>query len=429
MNEVLDHDTETGTPIHEGLYGALIDKDLLMQAYNRISKNSGAHTPGVDGITVTEFSKHLDENLEQLMLELEEGSYQPQPARQVSIPKGNGAFRTLSIPTFRDRIVQEVVRLRVEPFFEPIFSQNSFAYRPGLNLHDAISAVTEHAQRGCLWVLEGDIEACFDSIDHTTLLTFLRKRVPDERLLELISQLLRAGVMVDNQLQATKRGAPQGAVISPLLANIYLHVLDAFIESGYVKSLTSAVGYVRYADDFVVMTERKQDAQMIQFALQAFLASALELTLSESKTKLTHLKKGIRFLGFDIRSHSGLMGRRVNVHIPKEASELVKAKVDTILDTDKASETKLRELNRYLSSWGHSYRRCDNALRVFRSLDNVLHKKVLGSLAKAKNMGLRKARRAFLENDVVTIDGLALRQLKSIVERTEPQALPELEPA
>jgi RNA-directed DNA polymerase len=279
------------------LYGHLLEPEWLRAAHARISQNSGANTPGCDGITIKHFNKFLDSNLEQTITELSEGTFKPQPVRRVVIPKDNGSTRALGILTIRDRIVQEAIRMILEPIFEPGFSSNSFGYRPSLSIHDAMSAVRQHALHGCVWVLEGDIEACFDSLEHSTLLGFLRRRMDDERLLGLIEQFLLAGVMTDNQWQPTERGSQQGAIISPLLANIYLHRLDHFLESGYLKE-SRAMGYVRYADDFVVMTQSKQDADIIRQALRGFLSSSLDLNLSESKTLLTHLKKSIRFLGF-----------------------------------------------------------------------------------------------------------------------------------
>lgn len=399
----------------DALFGYIADPRLLRLAYERIAKNSGARTPGCDGVTIQTFAKRLDANLENLAFALEEGSYRAEPLRQVIIPKADGSPRTLGIPVIRDRIVQEAIRQVLNPIFEAGFSSHSFGYRHNLSVNDAAAAVRRYAQQGRCWVLDADIRACFDSLDHGILIGLLRKRLADERLLGLIQQFLSAGLMAGNRRQTLHCGAPQGAIISPLLANIYLHVLDRFVEHAYA----SDIGYVRYADDFVVMATSKRQARDIQQAIAALLHSALELDLSTEKTSLKHLRQGLDFLGFTICKP--LLREHVRVDIPVTAVLATEQKAAQLLQ-QQPPRVALAQLNRYLASWGGVYRHCDNAHHVFRRLDTTVQRRLLRSLANYYGQSLAKTRRQHLHKGALQIEGLELRRLSEVASR--PTALP-----
>ena len=246
------------------LYHLLYDKDWLHLAHDSVKQNAGSVTAGCDGITMTIFDENLEENLHQLREELKSGTFEPQPVRRVYIPKSNGKVRPLGIPAIRDRVVQEALRMILEPIYEADFSPYSFGFRPDRCTMDAISCVvwSTIANKRFYWVIEGDIASYFDTINHRRLIKILRQRIKDKNLLGLIWKFLRAGVLEKKLFRDTKLGTPQGGIISPLLANLYLNELDRYMEkytglSSYEKRcrrkqwLSNNV-YNRYADDLLV---------------------------------------------------------------------------------------------------------------------------------------------------------------------------------
>jgi group II intron reverse transcriptase/maturase len=207
--------------------------DWLRLAHDYVAQNAGSITAGCDGINMSLFDENLERNLQQLAEELKSGTFEPFPVRRVYIPKTNGRFRPLGIPSIRDRIVQEALRMVLEPIYEARFSQYSFGFRPNRCTMDAIRCIlwsTQESKR-FFWIVEGDIASYFDTINHRKLLKVLRRRIDDKRLLELVWRFLRAGVMEGKLFRDTKRGTPQGGIISPLLANIYLNELDEYMRT------------------------------------------------------------------------------------------------------------------------------------------------------------------------------------------------------
>ena len=256
------------TPEHrfDDLYSLVCREDWLRLACAYVAQNAGSKTAGCDGIDMGEFEEDLDGNLGRLRDALRSETFEACPVRRVHIPKPNGKLRPLGIPSIRDRVVQEAVRMILEPIYEAGFSQYSFGFRPNHCTMDAIKAITWSTQESkkFFWIIEGDISAYFDTINHRRLMGLLRKQVQDERLLTLIWKFLRAGVMERRLFKDTNLGTPQGGIISPLLANVYLHELDKHMEqytalSQYEKTARRKTGranyvYVRYADDFVILS-------------------------------------------------------------------------------------------------------------------------------------------------------------------------------
>jgi len=237
----------------------------LREAAERTLERSLGKASGVDEVTVSEFRKRFDENVEQLRLELKHGTYRPRPVRQVLIPKANGKMRPLGIPCLRDKIVQEAVRMALEPILEVEFHDNSYGFRPNRNAHHAVFRCQQLMRCKFTWVIEGDVKACFDNISHKAILEVLREKVMDNKFLDLIKRFLKAGVSVDGRVRPTERGVPQGGVISPLLANAVLNKLDWFLHSkgDYGKAETRNwkkrrinVRFVRFADDWCVFITR-----------------------------------------------------------------------------------------------------------------------------------------------------------------------------
>jgi len=332
---------------YDRLYRNFFNEDFFMRAYQKIHAKQGNMTPGVDGKTIDGFNKKQISDL----IELLKGErYQPNPVRRTYIPKKNGKMRPLGIPTFADKLVQEVARQILEAIYEPIFSDNSHGFRPNKSCHTALYQIKSTC-RGTNWVIEGDITACFDNIDHDILLKILSKKIRDGRFLELIRRFLKAGYLEFHQKHNSLSGTPQGGIISPILANIYLHEFDKFMEgitAEYSKGKTRRpyheyhvlsnkrtralnkgkqeiadeylrqmqaipaldpmdenylrVKYVRYADDFVVcIIGSKALAEEIKEKIAHFMSGELHLELSREKTKITNLSsENVRFLGYEI---------------------------------------------------------------------------------------------------------------------------------
>ncbi|WP_221770542.1 group II intron reverse transcriptase/maturase [Listeria booriae] len=329
------------------LYRNLFNVDFYMRAYQKIYAKPGNMTEGIDGGTIDGFKKQWILDIVTLM---KEEKYYPQPAKRKYIPKKNGKLRPLGIPTFKDKLVQEVLRQILESVYEPIFDDNSHGFRPQRSCHTALWQVKKTCG-GTNWVIEGDIKGCFDNINHERLLSILGKKIEDGRILELIRRFLQAGYFDFNIFHKSISGTPQGGILSPILANIYLHELDEHVNSlqkkytkGRQRKVNPAyhslntkrwkmnkrgnyeegkqllkemqqihygdmmdpnfirVKYVRYADDFLIcIIGNKKLASDIKHNVADFLFEHLHLELSEEKTLVTNLKnKRIRFLGYDI---------------------------------------------------------------------------------------------------------------------------------
>ena len=295
------------------LYSLLCNEVWLRVAHRSVNSNQGRETGGIDGTTMRNFNGDLEGNLARLRVSLKAKTFEPMPVRRVYIPKADGRKRPLGIPTIDDRIVQETLRMILEPIWEADFSVHSYGFRPNRSTQDVIAYIgnrlTGVSGEGYQWVIEGDITSYFDTIPHRRLIKAVKKRVADKDIRDLLWKFLRAGVMYRGNFSKTLTGTPQGGIMSPLLANIYLHSLDKYMEStslnlsGYERAKRRRQGrgnslYVRYADDFVVLCNgTKKDAQETKEDLGGFLSS-IGLTLSEEKTKLTHITEGFTFLGY-----------------------------------------------------------------------------------------------------------------------------------
>jgi RNA-directed DNA polymerase len=367
------------------LYHLLYDLDWLRLAHDSVAQNAGSKTAGCDGINVRDFDEDLEDNLQRLREELKSETFEPYPVRRVHIPKANGKLRPLGIPSIRDRIVQEALRMILEPIYEADFSQYSYGFRPNRCTWDAIRAITWSTteRKKFFWVVEGDLTSYFDTINHRRLVKIIRRRIKDEKLIRFIWNFLQAGVMEGKLFKDTEHGTPQGGIVSPLLANIYLNELDQYMQryTGLpTKEKTERrgegktnVAYVRYADDFVVLCNgTKGQAEEIKEELYQFLNDELRLTLSREKTKVTHLNDGFRFLGFQLTRCIGESGRMVTkITIPHEAMATFRHKIaaatarSTIQDSANA---KILALNRFISGWCRYYQYTGRASTQFDEL-------------------------------------------------------------
>jgi RNA-directed DNA polymerase len=368
------------------LYSLLCDKNWLRLAHDYVKQNVGSITAGCDGINMRLFDEDLDDNIQTLIEELKSESFEPFPVRRVYIPKANGKLRPLGIPSIRDRIVQEALRMILEPIYEANFSQYSFGFRPNRRTMDAVKCITWSTQerKKFFWIIEGDISSYFDTINHRRLIKILRRRIKDEKIIRLVWKFLRAGVMEGRLFRDTKQGTPQGGIVSPLLANIYLNELDRYMKK-YTslpqqektrrrKQAKANFVYVRYADDFVVMCNgTRVQAEELKQELYNFLGEKLRLKLSKEKTRITHLNDGFRFLGFRIQRRLGFDGMRTKTLIPKDAVERLRNKIKAATDPSTHQDSvnsKILALNRIIGVWCRYYQYTARASSVFSRIGN-----------------------------------------------------------
>jgi RNA-directed DNA polymerase len=265
-----------------------IKAPLLKEAYQRLRKNAAS---GVDEVTWEQYGERLDERLLDLQDRVHSGRYHPQPVLRVYIPKGDGKLRPLGVPALEDKVVQQAVRMVLEPIYEAEFVGFSYGFRPGRSAHDALDALAEAIWRKVNWVLDADIRAFYDTINHEWLQRILEHRIGDRRLIRLLMKWAKAGVMVDGKLHAVHEGSPQGAIISPLLSNIFLHyVFDLWVCNWRKRYAHGEVYVVRYADDLVIGFQREQDAIAMRKALAERLAK-FGLELHPDKTRVLEFGK------------------------------------------------------------------------------------------------------------------------------------------
>jgi RNA-directed DNA polymerase len=355
------------------LYNLMRTKRLVEVALDKVLSNEGAKTGGVDGVTKADLETVEARNrlVNELHRELCDKTYAPMPVRRTYIEKPDGGMRPLGIPTIRDRVVQEMLRLILEPIYEAHFYPHSYGFRPFRSTHHAAMRVKDLiGNKGYTWAIEGDIRKCFDKVQHDKLLKILRRTIKDERIIRLLRDMLKAGVMEDEAWYITEDGTPQGGIVSPLLANIYLNELDWFIAAQWdlfspaerLRRKRRGSKYhrcyiVRYADDFVVLVrETEEEAEELKTIIATFLKEELGLELSEKKTLITDVTKGIDFLGFNIRKYK----RSTLVTPSRKAMSRFRAKVKERVwegfstDTDAGA---IEHLNQYIIGWAMYYRR------------------------------------------------------------------------
>lgn len=312
-------------------------------ACDRVLTRSRGKASGVDGQTVSRFEENLEHTLECLRLEVKRGTYRPQPVRRVMIPKANGKLRPLGIPCLRDKIVQEAMRMALEPIFEVEFHKDSYGFRPHRSAHHAVFQCQHLIHAKFSWVIEGDVKACFDEIAHDSIIRSLREKVMDNNFLGLVRLFLKAGVSVDGVVQPTGKGVPQGGILSPLLANIVLNRLDWFLHGKgrhdnakryAFRDGKPNVRFVRYADDWCVFITRgsKQYAERLRDEIRDFLRELAGLELSVEKTKITHVRDEFDFLGFRLSRETGQRGVEVpKIKVGEKAKRNIRLRLDETL--------------------------------------------------------------------------------------------------
>lgn len=418
------------------LWGLVTDPRNLRIAFSRVQRNRGARSAGVDRITVRKVVQQgTDEYLVAIREELRGGSFHPSPVRRVLIPKAGkpGVYRPLGIPTVRDRTIQAAMKQIMEPIFEAGFYPTSYGFRPGRSARGALAhlkalLLPRGADRGnsaeklpFQWAIEGDIKSCFDHIGHHPLMVRVRRRIGDGKLNRLIVAFLKAGVMSETQfIRSSDSGSPQGGILSPLLSNVALSIIEERYER-HVYPRCGTLGSkrgrptrpltdpeliarralmnrgndkrhglpvfmpMRYADDFVILVcspDRDPDqcqllAEQEKSALAEMLQTQMGLTLSPEKTLVTPVTSTLRFLGHHLRvrrhpRHRGLVPRLV---IPKDRTQRLRRAIELIFDRSTLTETlenRLKRLNPLLRGWGNFYRHAWGAKRVFTAIDNYV---------------------------------------------------------
>jgi RNA-directed DNA polymerase len=283
------------------LMGLLSDPEGLRESFER---QDGTKAPGVDGMRKEHYGTGLDERLAELSARLRRVGYRPKPVRRTYIPKGDGRYRPLGIPSFEDRLVQDRLSRILQAIWEPEFRDCSYGFRPGRGAHDALRRVAEViTNEGTQWVVEADIKGFFDHVSHTHLVRFLEHRIADPGLLRIVQRFLKAGIMEDGAFTASEEGTPQGGLFSPVLSNIYLHyVLDLWFEQRFARGCAGKAYLIRYADDYVACFEQEADARRFLMEMTARLAQ-FDLEVEPSKTAI--LRFGSRALGDKARDAGG----------------------------------------------------------------------------------------------------------------------------
>jgi RNA-directed DNA polymerase len=400
------------------LFNLVYDPAFLMHAWERVSTNAGGRTPGVDRVTTFQVETRIgvEAFLAQIRTSLKSGEFEPAEVRQVMIPKASGKLRKLGILTIADRVVQASLKAVLEPIFEADFLSSSYGFRPNRRAHDAVAEI-HHLSSGSNkyhWILEADIHACFDEIEHTALMTRLRARISDKRVNTLVKAFLKSGVMTTiGDWEATPAGTPQGGVLSPLLANIALSALDEHFDRQWKQEMRTdkrrarrrrnGLGnwrLIRYADDFVVVVSgERHHAEALREEVTGVLAP-LGLRLSPDKTRIVHIDEGFDFLGFHIRRQRK-RGTQKHYVYTKPSKRAIQAIKDKVKDRTRRAYQDMRpdelliSLNRTLRGWANYFRH-GVSKAIFGAIDDhAWHRIVSWIFRKHSRIGWQQLRRRF----------------------------------
>jgi RNA-directed DNA polymerase len=387
----------------DDLFNFVHDPATLIVAFDRVAGNTGARTAGVDGLTVSDVEEQagVPGFLDDLRARLKQGTFRPLPVRERKIPKpgGSGKVRSLGIPTVADRVVQAALKLVLEPIFEADMLPVSYGFRPKRRAHDAIAEIHMFGTQGYRWVLDADLEAAFDTVSHSALLDRVRLRVKDKRVLALVKAFLKAGVLTElGENRDTHTGTPQGGILSPLIFNVAMSVLDEQLHgpwrNGGEMSTTSRRVHrrrkglpnwriVRYCDDFVVLVNgTRGDVEDLREEIVRVLET-LDLRLSPAKTRIGHMNEGFDFLGFHLqwRRKRGSTKWYVYTFIADRPVRSVKAKIRALTGRTSQQDlgTVLIRLNQIMRGWANYFKHAV-AKHTFKVLENFAWRRVIRML-------------------------------------------------
>ena len=356
----------------------LIDKiynlDNLKDAWKQVKSNKGC--AGIDKQSIQDFQRQSEQHLREIQRAVRNGTYEATPVMRTFIPKTNGKLRPLGIPTVKDRVLQQATKNVIETIFEMKFLDCSYGYRPDRSAHQAVEQIRNYIHQGYWWIIDADVERFFDSVDHTLMMGLLAEEISDGKVLDLIESWLTAGVMNQGELEETNIGTPQGGVISPLLANIYLHELDKQVTT------LDGVRLVRYADDMVIFCKTKKEAERTLKQVEEIL-DGLKLRLNKDKTKIVNVnKESFGFLGFKFKRGRGI----IFVGPRKEAVRRFKDTVRTVTNRRRPLKPKemMGELNSVIRGWGN-YFKIGDVKKLYTRLDKWIRMKVRTYIEKKKS--------------------------------------------
>jgi RNA-directed DNA polymerase len=321
--------------LNESLMEAVVATANVRTAWQRVKSNGGA--AGVDGVTVEEYAARTRPAWENIRASLLNGTYQPQPVRRVEIPKRNGGKRPLGIPTVGDRVIQQAVQQVLTPVFDPTFSESSYGFRPKRSAHEAVRRVRQLIDEGHRFIVDIDIEKFFDTVNHDILMASAARRVRDKRVLRVIGRYLRSGAEVNGKIDPPGRGTPQGGPLSPLLANIYLDVLDKELEK-------RGLHFVRYADDLLILVKSKRAGERVLQSVARFLETHLKLKVNQEKS-------GVREA--DDTTYLGFAFRKGTIRWSEESFQCFKQRVRELTGRSWGVSVKyrIRKLAVYVRGW------------------------------------------------------------------------------
>lgn len=351
---------------------SLIDKiyntKTLEKAWTNVMKNKGA--AGIDDITIKKFIPNKDKYLKEIADDLKEAKYEPSKIRRVNIPKADGKTRPLGIPTIKDRIVQSAIKMAIEPIWEQEFSPTSYGFRPEKNAHEAIKEVSKYLNEGYIWVIDADIKGYFDNISHERLIKKVKVKITDGRLLNIIKDFLKAEIVEDMKEWTPIKGTPQGGVLSPLLANIYLDSLDQLINSLECK-------IIRYADDFVVLCQSEEQAKQVKEIIEKWMTEN-ELELHPGKTKICNYNnnESFEFLGYKFERKYKFVRKKSIVKLKDKIREYTKR------TCGKNICKVILEINRILIGWFNYFKYAQGD--VYRKLDALIRRRLRAIIRKQK---------------------------------------------
>ncbi len=340
----------------------ILSRENLIQALKRVERNKGSH--GVDNMPVQNLRKYVTEHWTSLRNQLETGTYQPSPVRRVEIPKPDGGVRLLGIPTVVDRFIQQAITQELTKIFDPCFSNYSYGFRPNRNGQQAVRQAKEYIREGKRWVVDMDLEAFFDKVNHDKLMGLLSKTIKDSALLRVIKRYLKSGILMEGVKVQSQEGTPQGGPLSPLLANIILNELDKELE---IRGLS----FVRYADDFHIYVRSRKSAHRVMNSITEFIEQKLKLKVNLDKSAVDRPWRR-KLLGFSFTNN-----RNPKIRIHSKSVRRMKQKVRELTSRSRgwSMERRIKEVIKYLTGWCGYFALADTK-SIFSSLDEWIRRRM-----------------------------------------------------